>query len=522
MQKEKISLADTGFFQPLFIEYANQNPELKPFLNEFPRIENFEEIIKARRFSKERRMKLYEEIIDQYKDIRAGELVMENIQSLVRENCYTVTTGHQLNIFTGPLYFIYKIVTVINTCRILSKEFPERRFVPVYWMASEDHDFEEISNFRLFGKTYRWETEARGPVGRLHPGSLKSVLDQIPEKIPMFEEAYTRFNHLSDSVRYYVNELFGKYGLVVIEPDNKTFKSFFRDVMADDLDKFTASRLVESASAELSEIGFKSQVSPRPINLFYMDEQGRNRIIRESEWYEVADTPRKFNRGEIQAELMKNPEKFSPNVVLRPVYQEMILPNIGYVGGPAEIAYWLQLKKVFNYYKIQFPILIPRNSALYINNQTAVKLEKFAVRYSDLFLDIQHLKTKYILEKSGNNLNLEKEKQILQELFESIKYKAISVDGSLDGLVGAESARTLKGFENIEKRIIKAEEKNQEITMRQLENIKEKLFPEGKLQERTDNFLNFYLNKPGFINELVDHLEPLDFNFNILIESDPA
>lgn len=124
MQKEKISLADTGFFQPLFIEYANQNPELKPFLNEFPRIENFEEIIKARRFSKERRMKLYEEIIDQYKDIRAGELVMENIQSLVRENCYTVTTGHQLNIFTGPLYFIYKIVTVINTCRILSKEFP--------------------------------------------------------------------------------------------------------------------------------------------------------------------------------------------------------------------------------------------------------------------------------------------------------------------------------------------------------------------------------------------------------------
>lgn len=389
-------------------------------------------------------------------------------------------------------------------------------------MASEDHDFEEISGFRLFGKNYRWETETRGPVGRMNPSSLKSILDQLPEKAPLFEQAYTHFNRLSDSVRYYVNELFGKYGLIIIEPDNKTFKSFFKDVMTDDLFKFTANKLVESTSSELSANGYKSQVTPRPINLFYMDEHSRNRIIKEKDFYELADTEKRFTTKEIQTELLNFPERFSPNVVLRPVYQEVILPNIGYVGGPAEIAYWIQLKKVFNYYKIQFPILIPRNFVLYINDSTASKLEKLKIRPADLFLDLPGLKTKYILEKSGSNVNLEKEKQILLELFESIKYKAITVDGSLDGFVGAESSKTMKGFENIEKRIIKAEEKNQETSIRQLENIKEKLFPDGKLQERTDNFLNFYLNNPEIIDQLTEVLEPLDFNFNILIESKKA
>lgn len=518
MRVEKITLSDSGFYQKILIDYINGNSGLKDFISQSPDIENFEKIIKSRKFSREKRVKLFEELVGQYKDVPPKEAVLENIQSLIKTNCFTVTTGHQLSIFTGPLYFIYKIITTINTCRVLSEKYPEYRFVPVFWMASEDHDFKEISDFSLFGKKYEWVTEASGPVGRLNPASIRTILDALPEKVQVFEEAYTKFNRLSDSVRYYINEMFGDYGLVVIEPDNHAFKSFFRDIMIDDLTKSTADGLIAESSRELTELGYKIQVTPRPINLFYIDENGRNRIVKESGNYKILDTGKEFTGEAILADLKNNPENFSPNVVLRPVYQEVILPNIAYVGGPAEVAYWLQLKNVFDHYKVQFPILLPRNFGMILNKSIALKLEKLDVSHSDLFLDIHGLKTKYILEKGGNNINLEKEKQILQELFESIKYKAISADGSLEGLVEAEYTRSLKGFENIEKRIIKSEEKNQETALRQIEQIKEKLFPEGKLQERSDNVLNFYINDPRIIDRLVNILDPMDFRFNIISE----
>ena len=519
MRIDKQKLENTGFFSDIFIDYVNRNPVFKPFINQFPDIDDIEKVIKAKKFSKERRVKLFEELISQYKDVPAKEAVLENIQSLVKDNCFTVTTGHQLNIFTGPLFFIYKVITVLNACKKLNLKYPEYKFVPVFWMASEDHDFEEISNFRLFGKDYKWEIESKGPVGRLNPGSLKSILDQLPENVKLFEDAYLKFNRLSESVRYYVNELFGKYGLVVIEPDTPDFKSFLKDVIVDDLTKFTAHRLVENTSAELAGNGYKSQVTPREINLFYMNDHMRNRIVYENGNYQVLDTDMVFSKDDLLKEVRDNPQNFSPNVILRPVYQELILPNISYVGGPAEIAYWIQLKKVFNYYKIQFPVLLPRNFVLYINKSIAARIDKLSVKHTDLFLDSHHLKTKYILEKNGSNVNLEKEVQILQELFESIKYKAISVDKSLEGFIGAEYSKTLKIFDNIEKRILKSEEKNQETSLRQLESVKEKLFPEGKLQERTENFLNFYINNPEFIDSIIESLDPFDQQFNILSEN---
>src|SRR5699024_1121789 len=149
---------------------------------------------------------------EQYKGLPIKAPVQENIESLKQANTFTVTTGHQLNIFTGPLYFIYKIITVINTSKVLAKEYPDCRFVPVYWMASEDHDFEEINHFNLFGKTYRWETSQKGPVGRFSTESIQAVLDDLPEKVPLFENAYQEGKTLAAATRHYVHELFGAEG----------------------------------------------------------------------------------------------------------------------------------------------------------------------------------------------------------------------------------------------------------------------------------------------------------------------
>jgi len=518
MRCEKINIKETNAFSNIFIDYLNQDPSLKPFFDLPPNLKSFKAIIEKRKFDEINREILHDTLNQQYSDFRLSHATASNIAQLKGENTYTITTGHQLNIFTGPLYFVYKILTVINACEILKKEYPDFHFVPVYWMASEDHDIDEIRSFSLFGKKFTWETEQTGPVGRMNPESLKSVLDTLPERSEIFEKAYLEHSSLAKSVRYYVNELFGDYGLVVVDADEPSLKSQIKHILRDDLLDHHANDLVESNSAKLAQKGYKTQVYPRAINLFYLSENLRKRIIKEGGTYKVFDTDIEFTENEILKELELNPERFSPNVILRPLYQEIILPNIAYVGGPAEIAYWLQLKDMFDHFDLQFPILLPRNFALIINKGLFKKMKKLMIRIENIFMSASELKNQYMEEHAEYSIDLESELNIMEELFESVRNKSKVVDQSLEGFVQAEKTKVMKSLENIEKRIIKSEEQKQSVTLNQIQNLKDKLFPQGGLQERTDNFLNFAINNPEFLNDIKKTLDPFDLRFNIIIE----
>lgn len=520
MMLEKISLAETQQFDPIFTDYLAGEPKLSSFYHRSPQVDSFREQISEKQLPQAQRDTLVKVLQQQYQSIDASDAVSENIRQLSDAQTFTVTTGHQLNIFTGPLYFVYKVATVINACRRLQETYPDYRFVPVYWMASEDHDFEEISYFSLFGKTYTWETDQQGAVGRFHPNGLSKVLDELPEKTPVFEKAYQDQETLADAVRYYINELFGQYGLVVLDSDNAELKAGFSSVMQEDLLQHTAKQQVEETSAQLEEMDYKTQVFPREINLFYLREQSRERIVREEGRFKVLNTDVSFSEEEMTQELADHPERFSPNVIMRPLYQETILPNLAYVGGPSELAYWLQLKPVFDHHQVAFPILLPRNFALVINKTNAKKLRKVAVPPSDLFLDTQSLVKKFVEDNSDSNLSLKDQKAVLADVFEKIKEKARKVDGSLEGFIGSEANKSFKSLSNIEKRLKKAEENNQETAVKQLEGLKEKLFPDGSLQERQDNFLNFYINNPSFIEELLEQFDPFDFQFYVLTEGE--
>ncbi|WKN41604.1 bacillithiol biosynthesis cysteine-adding enzyme BshC [Tunicatimonas pelagia] len=517
---EKLSLAKTQQFDPIFLDYLAGKPELTSFYHRPPQLASFSEQIAEKQLSSEQRAILVEVLQQQYQSLNVPAAVSENIQRLADGKTFTVTTGHQLNIFTGPLYFIYKIVTVINACRALKEAHPDYTFVPVYWMASEDHDFEEISYFNLFGKTYTWETDQRGAVGRFHLNGLGDVLDKLPEKAPIFEEAYREQETLADAVRYYVNALFGEQGLVVLDADDAQLKSSFITVMKDDLLNHTAKQKVEETSAKLEELDYKTQVFPREINLFYLREASRERIVREEEKFQALNTDYTFSEEELLQELREHPERFSPNVILRPLYQEVILPNLAYVGGPSELSYWLQLKPVFDHYEVAFPILMPRNFALVINKTNAKKLHKVGVSVEDLFLDAQSLVKKFVEDNASASILLKEEKAALAQVFEKIKEKVRAVDGSLEGFIGSEANQSFKSLSNIEKRLKKAEEQNQATSVKQLEGLKEKLFPAGVLQERKENFLNFYLNNYNFIDELLAVFSPFDFQFHILSEGE--
>ncbi len=518
MRIEKSNLNDTNSFSAIFLDYIHQKETLTTFYGQFPSVENFEDQMKARNFPAANRIVLADVLEKQYADVEKSDAVIKNISSLKEEKTFTITTGHQLNIFSGPLYFIYKIVTVINTCKQLKKAYPDYNFVPIYWMASEDHDFEEINHFHLFGKKHTWETDQKGAVGRFVPAKIKEILAVLPEKIALFEKAYLAHKNLADATRYFVNELFGAEGLVTVEADDANLKSLFREVVKDDLLKNSAKNLVEESSKELVNQGYKAQVNPRGINFFYLDNQLRERIILEGNEYHVNNTALKFSEAALLELLEKSPEKFSPNVIMRPLYQEVILPNLAYVGGPGEIAYWLQLKAMFVHYKIPFPILMPRNFAMVINKATAKKINKLQIGIRDLFLPLQEMKTKFLHDNAENELNLTAELKEIGQIFETIKSKAGAVDKGMEGFVGAASSKVFKSIKNIEKRLKKSEEVKQEVAIKSLEGIKAKLFPGGSPQERHDNFLNFYLNSPNFINELLDTFEPFDFSYNILMD----
>ncbi len=519
MNLEKIPFRSTHAFSEFFLKYMEAHPSLQPFYSRFPQISNFEEQIleKSKSFPISSRKKLVETLRRQYSNIQTpSNPAKQNIQSLLKKNTFTVTTGHQLNVFTGPLYFIYKIVTVINACKQLLSRYPESHFVPVYWMASEDHDYEEIKSFRLSGQKYTWETNQHGAVGRFDTKDLESVLRQLPGDISIFREAYENNNSLSGAVRQYVHALFGEEGLVVIDADDRDLKTLLQPVIHADLVDHHPYTLVNETNRQLGALGNHAFVNPREINFFYLDKNLRSRIEKSDNGFIVVDTDLKFSRKEIEKQINEIPEKFSPNVILRPLYQEMILPNLAYVGGPAELVYWLELKSVFENFKIPFPILLPRNFALIIDAPTGRKLSKTGLGLLDFFEDKNYLFSQWVTKHSTHDLSLGPALKTLDQILTDIMERGGKIDQTLTPMIATEAKRMRHTMEKIEQKMLRAEKRLHSDRLRQIESVKDTLFPAGGLQERTDNFLNFYQQDPDFIKKLLENFDPFDFRFNAL------
>ncbi len=517
MTTQFLPLSQTNRFSSLFLDYIQQKASLQPFYTTFPTLENFEAVIRDRKFDDAKRTTLHQVLTQQYVGC-VSPVVHKQIDTVIQPNTFTVTTGHQLNIFSGPLYVIYKLVTTINLARQLQEKYPDYHFVPVYWMATEDHDFEEISYFHLFGKKYAWETTQTGAVGQMNPQELQTVFDQLTDKFPVFEKAYLQNDTLADATRCWVTELFGNHGLLCVDGDHGLLKNEFTQIMRADLfDQLTLTTVTQT-SEKLAALGYKTQVNARDSNLFYLDKGIRERIVTNHGKYRVLNTELTFSREEVAQLITQHPQKLSPNVLLRPIYQEIILPNLAYVGGPAEVAYWLQLKDLFDTLQTPFPVLMPRNFALVLNENTRKKIEKTGLSAEDFFMDETTLKRKYVEKAVTEPVALTTEWQELARIFDSVTQKAGALDKSLEGFVGAERQKAKTSLETIEKRLKKAEEQKQETGIQQVLNLKSKLFPDGDLQERTDNFLNFYVNNPEFVNGLLKQFDPFRFDFQVITD----
>lgn len=518
MQLDKVSLADAHAFSQFFLDYITAQQKLRPFYHRFPLLENFHDQLseKAQAFPAGNRAVLAKTLKTQYEGFNVSPQLETHLASLSDPNTFTITTGHQLNIFTGPLYFIFKIVTVINACKRLKEQYPAFNFVPVYWMASEDHDYDEIKYFRLHGRKYTWETDQTGAVGRFSTKGLDKLAAEIPGDNAIFSQAYSKRKTLASATRHYVNELFGAKGLVVIDADSRELKKLFQGVIREDVLQQVNKPLVDQSDKSLQALGYKTQIFCRDINFFYLADGIRSRLELVDGRYNVVDTDLSFSKEEIEKMIAEEPERFSPNVILRPVYQEMILPNIAYAGGPAEVIYWLQLKEVFAHFRIPFPMLMPRNFGMVIEHEVGRKWSKTKLSLADLFEDTNSLFNKWILAHSTHDLCVDDERKLLGDLFARLKQRAETIDVTLGQFVDASAARAIKDIEKTEQKMLRAEKRRESDKLRQIAEVKDILFPGGSLQERADSFLNFYHRDPDFIERLFEHFDPFDFRFNVL------
>jgi bacillithiol biosynthesis cysteine-adding enzyme BshC len=525
MNKMRLDQELLGHLPDLAIHVLKSDPALEGFyrpFSEYPSTSFLEE--KKQHFTTEKRETLLRVMREQYDGFDNPPI---GINELTDENCFTITTGHQLNLFTGPLFSWYKIIDIIKIAQSWNQNKDSFRFVPVFWMASEDHDLAEINHFYSKGQQVHWSSDKKGAVGRMPTQGLDKVLqawsthlgksaeaDQLKK---WFKEAYLGHESLADATRYLLHQLFGKHGLIVLDADHPELKQMFIPVMMEELKSQTVFKNTKKTHTALQKVLHKSfapQVTPRPINLFYLQTDSRQRIDLKNDDYFLIDSGQKFTKEEILRSVRNQPQCFSPNALMRPLYQETILPNVAYVGGGSELAYWLQLKDSFATFGLMMPMLKLRSSLLLKSQKQDKKLHLLGLKDQNLFLDPNALINLRVRQISNIDIDLSYLKKQLEEQFKNLYDLTHQTDASFLGAVAAQEKKQKKGIDRLEQRLLKAQRRKLVDQIQRVTDLQRELFPMGQLQERFCNFSDFYLvYGDALLPMLMESLDPFDKSF---------
>lgn len=526
-----LSFRDTAAFSKLAVDYVEQAPALAPFYEHAPTLEGVKKSIAARKKFNTNRAALVDILRRQYADLELNEAVQQNIERLLSPDTFTITTAHQNNIFTGPLYFIYKILHTIRLADDLKKSIEGAHFVPVYYIGSEDADLQELNHIYINGDKLEWNTAQSGAVGRMKiDAKLVKLIDRLEgelsvephgkEIIELLRRYYKVGVDVQTATFHFVNHLFAEYGLIVLLPDQPDLKRQMIPLFEDELLNQKASAIVANTAIAVTEAGYKTQAHPREINLFYLRDDKRERIVEHNGRYEVLQTDWNFSKEEMLAELQSNPERFSPNVILRGLYQETILPNIIFTGGGGEIAYWLELKDLFKHYQTPYPVLMIRNSFMVIEKKWKEKIDKLGFGIEGIFEPALTLINKLVARETENQLKLNGTLSDTKKLYESIKEQAGSIDKTLEKHVEALKTKTVYRLKELEKKMLRAEKRKFADQQRHIEAMKAHLFPGNGLQERRENMAYYYAKwGKDFIHQLYRHSPAIERKFVVLCEA---
>lgn len=476
----------------------------------------------------------------------ASEKTASNIELIADENTFAVVTGQQVGLYTGNFYTILKTITAIKLAADLKNRFPQYNFVPVFWLESDDHDIEEANHVNIINRQNEIlrigyppppadadEAGAKknlAPVGNIKFDAeinrineeLKNALidtdfkEKIISKIVSF---YNESNDYKTSFAQLMSWIFKDYGVVFIDCSDVEVKKLLTPVFEKELN--SSPRLCEriiQTSAEL-EKNYDLQVKPKVINLFFLHNGNRLLIEpRENERFALRNSKRRFEKEELMNILFENPELFSPNVVLRPLCQDYLLPTVAYVGGPSEISYFAQLKGAYEHYDITMPVIYPRVSATILENKVNKFLKNFEVSFEELF-NHKVLISKVVDKLSEIKIEDEFSKisDEFNRLFYDLKKVTSEIDKTLVNSADGIKEKLLSGLETFKGKLVNAQAKKSETTTSQIDKVTNNIYPLGKLQERIINVL-YFLNKYDevFIKKLFDEVDVNNFNHQVI------
>ncbi|MFZ1676802.1 MAG: bacillithiol biosynthesis cysteine-adding enzyme BshC [Saprospiraceae bacterium] len=529
MNVSRIDYALLKYLNHTDLAYITQDKSLREFYKYDPLKSSLPDVVNHRKAKATDRKLLASVLKKQYAEMGLSLPISEVV--ILDENTFTITTAHQPSLFTGPLFHIFKIASAIHVAKDLTSSTGST-IIPIFVINAEDHDWAEVNHFYLFGRKYEWERQSTGPSGRLPVAGLETLIQTIGElfsNAPFLSEIKTllldcfqKAVNYSQFHRLLLHGLFGRHGLIILDMDDVELKRAFIPIMEKEIKEQFSYKPVSETQSALEKAGFKPQAFCRAINLFYMTDEVRERIEPHEGGVIRVESKIKSSIDEIISELHAHPDHFSPNVILRPLYEEFILPNLAYIGGGGEIAYWLERKSQFSAAGIPYPMLLRRNSVLLIDEQTNEQLKKLDLDVIDLIPDYDTIVKTYLRKHSQNELNFEEELEMINKAYEMLAAKADHIDPTLSKAMLAEQSKQAKQFEQLGSRLLRSEKQMQDTNLKKIQRLKEKLFPNGGLQERQENFLSFYANYgSALIDVLIENCDPFESKFIILQLHEP-
>jgi bacillithiol biosynthesis cysteine-adding enzyme BshC len=522
-----IPFSSTHVFSKLINDYLEGKGTALDFVAYPPNLDGYRAAIEGRKKHPINRSLLFDVLTKQYANLPQEKRVDDQLALLQEQNTFVVTTAHQPNLFTGPLYFFYKIMHAIQLAASLKASFPDCNFVPVYYMGSEDADLEEVGAFNLDQTKCQWVTKQTGAIGRMQVDDalLKlvqqlenywAILPQGQKALEILKQAYQKGKTINEATLSFVHAFFGSKGLLVLQPDDAALKAAFITVMEKELLTAFSHEAIQPAIAALSK-DYHVQSEGRSINLFYLKDNIRARIEKQGEHYIVIDTALQFTQSEIIAELYQYPERFSPNVILRGVFQETILPGVVFVGGGGELAYWMELKNVFEAVGVHYPLLQLRNSFLLMSHKQAAQWTSMQFEEQDLFKPILELEIAYVKKHTNTQLALQDQIDQLTNLYKTIKNQVVQVDTTLGPHTENLAQQAKAKLVALEKKMLRAERRKQAVAIQRIHRIKQELFPKSNLQEREAHFSAWVGHYDlAWIDAIMEHSKGLETKFRII------
>ncbi len=531
-----------GGLSELFTDYVNDFPKVQQFFQtDFHSVQNFEATAEQTCSRFKYRQQIVEILLEQNQNYGASEATLENIRSLGHETTLAVLTGQQVGILGGPLYTIYKTITSIKLAQQLRETFPQYKFVPVFWLEGEDHDFDEVSGVGLLNADRNPVKVEYLPNGK-HPdknvgavgelvldGYVQSFFESIQKTlqnsefkssvIELAERAYSSGSTLNKAFVVLLNKLFHDSGMVFISSNDKRIKQLLSPVFQKEIQEYPrVSQLIIQRSAELED-RYHAQIKTKALNLFLFHKGGRYLIEPRENDFSLKGIRHYFTRDELVRIATEAPESLSPNVALRPICQDTILPTIAYIGGPSEIAYFAQLKPVYNYFNLIMPVIYPRASVTMIDEKLERILEKYQLDLTEFFDGIEkvnHKVVEMVSEVKIDEMFSEAESR-LNDLVNEMKFGINYIDSTLLGPLEHTQSKVAMQFQSLKEKVAEAQQRKHEIALRQIEKVGNIVFPNGNFQERELNIM-YFMNKYGteFVKWLMGEIHIGQFEHQIL------